>query len=181
MPITPDTKDWTFVLERTCEECGFDVTGFPREEIGSMIRSNGIQWASILEHPKAKERPSEDRWSALEYACHVRDVYRLYDERLRLMLEQNDPSYPNWDQDEAAIAQDYPNQDPEKVEREIVEAAEQLATRYDTVEGDAWKRTGNRSDGVRFTVESFARYLIHDPVHHLHDADKGYEILDRKG
>ena len=23
-PITPDTKDWTWVLERPCPECGFD-------------------------------------------------------------------------------------------------------------------------------------------------------------
>jgi hypothetical protein len=22
--ITPDTKDWTWVLERACPECGFD-------------------------------------------------------------------------------------------------------------------------------------------------------------
>jgi hypothetical protein len=34
---------------------------------------------------------------------------------------------------------------------------------------EQWLRTGTRSDGARFTVESFARYLIHDPVHHLHD------------
>ena len=34
----PDTKDWTWVLERACPECGFDVSTFPREEIGSMIR-----------------------------------------------------------------------------------------------------------------------------------------------
>jgi hypothetical protein len=32
-----------------------------------------------------------------------------------------------------------------------------------------WERTGARSDGARFSVDSFARYLIHDPVHHLHD------------
>jgi hypothetical protein len=33
-------------------------------------------------------RPSDDRWSALEYACHVRDVFRLYDERLEMMLTE---------------------------------------------------------------------------------------------
>jgi hypothetical protein len=32
-----------------------------------------------------------------------------------------------------------------------------------------WARTGRRSDGAAFTVESFARYFVHDPVHHLHD------------
>jgi hypothetical protein len=26
-----------------------------------------------------------------------------------------------------------------------------------------------RSDGAQFTVESFARYLVHDPLHHEFD------------
>ena len=25
MPITPDTKDWTWVMERPCPDCGFDL------------------------------------------------------------------------------------------------------------------------------------------------------------
>jgi hypothetical protein len=37
------------------------------------------------------------------------------------------------------------------------------------VTGAQWERTGRRSDGARFTVETFARYFIHDPVHHLYD------------
>jgi hypothetical protein len=37
------------------------------------------------------------------------------------------------------------------------------------VTGSQWQRTGRRSDGASFTVETFARYLIHDPVHHLYD------------
>jgi hypothetical protein len=45
---------------------------------------------------------------------------------------------------------------------------------------DEWQRTGTRSDGVRFTVESFARYLIHDPVHHLDDARKGLGVLGQR-
>jgi hypothetical protein len=40
------------------------------------------------------------------------------------------------------------------------------------VRGDQWQRTGNRSDGKRFTVESFARYMMHDPVHHLWDVSR---------
>ena len=173
MPITPDTKDWTWVLDRTCPECGFDVNSFPREEVSNLIRANASEWPSLLRHDQVRTRPSEDRWSALEYACHVRDVFRLYDDRLRMMLEQTDPHYPNWDQDEAAAL--YAEEDPARVAEEIEQAASVLASRFDTVQGDDWERTGNRSDGARFTVESFARYLIHDPVHHVHDVRQGYE------
>ena len=44
-----------------------------------------------------------------------------------------------------------------------------LADRFDGVTGGQWARTGVRSDGAHFTVESLARYLVHDLVHHLHD------------
>ena len=108
-------------------------------------------------------------WSPLEYACHVRDVFRLYDERLRLMLAETDPLFPNWDQDETAVAQRYAEQDPAGVASQLATAAETLASHFDEVREEQWQRRGRRSDGARFTVASFARYFIHDPVHHLYD------------
>jgi hypothetical protein len=44
-----------------------------------------------------------------------------------------------------------------------------LAGRFAAVSGDQWRRPGRRSDGAVFTVETFGRYLVHDPVHHLYD------------
>jgi hypothetical protein len=177
MPIVPETKDWTFVLERTCEECGVDVRTFPREQVGDMVRANATKWRGLLAHPDVRERPSDDRWSGLEYACHVRDVFRLYDYRLGLMLSEDDPDYPNWDQDASAIENGYSEEDPERVAGEIESAAQSLAAHLDAVEGDQWERTGNRSDGARFTVESFVRYFIHDPIHHVYDVEQGYARL----
>ena len=177
MPITPDTKDWTWVLERVCPECGFDVRSFPREQTGSLLRDNATRWGPLLADPRVRTRPNDDVWSGLEYGCHVRDVFRLYDQRLHMMLEQDDPLYPNWDQDETAVAERYSEQDPAVVASELGIAAASLAERFDSVAGDAWERTGTRSDGARFTIETFARYLLHDPVHHLHDVERGYERI----
>ena len=179
MPIVPDTKDWTWVLDRTCLECGFDVRSFPREEVGAMLRANAKRWRELLAHPGARERPSDDVWSALEYGCHVRDVFDLYDARLRMMLDEDEPAYPNWDQDAAAVEKRYGEQDPAHVADEIADAARALAGRFDGVSGTQWERTGVRSDGARFTIETFARYLIHDPVHHVNDVEKGLARLGR--
>jgi len=52
---------------------------------------------------------------------------------------------------------------------ELAAAGEALAVAFDAVTDDQWARPGRRSDGVSFTVETFAKYFIHDPVHHLHD------------
>ena len=48
-------------------------------------------------------------------------------------------------------------------------AAGVIAAHFDSLAPGQWQRTGSRSDGAHFTVESFARYFIHDPVHHLWD------------
>jgi hypothetical protein len=175
--ITPDDKDWTWVLERPCPECGFDAPAVAPTDVARLVRENAAAWPPLLAHPQARVRPTPDRWSALEYGCHVRDVFRLYDQRLHLMLDHDDPLFPNWDQDAAAVADRYNEQDPAAVTAELVDAAERLAASFDAVQPDQWGRTGGRSDGARFTVASFSRYFIHDPVHHVHDAHQGLAAL----
>ena len=85
------------------------------------------------------------------------------------MLDQDDPAYDDWDQNATAVEDRYDRYRPEDVAGQVVKAAETLASKFDGVSGDQWKRGGLRSDGAVFTVETFARYLIHDPVHHLWD------------
>ena len=170
MTIIPDTKDWTWVLQRPCPECGFDTQSFAVQAVPQMITSNAAAWQQVLTGPgDLRSRPAPGKWAPVEYGCHVRDVFRLYDQRLELMLSQDDPLFPNWDQDETAVADRYAEQDPAEVAAALRRAAFAIAGRFETVTGAQWQRTGSRSDGARFTVETFARYLTHDPVHHLYD------------
>ncbi|MBA2726413.1 MAG: DinB family protein [Actinobacteria bacterium] len=177
MTITPDTKDWTWILDRPCPECGFDARSFDVREVGSMVRTAATELEQLVADDRAALRPVPEVWSALEYSAHVRDVFTLYSERLALMLTTDDPLYENWDQDQTALQQDYGSQESAAVASDLREAAEKLAGEFDAVQGDEWERTGRRSDGARFTVESFARYFIHDPIHHVHDIRKGYTSL----
>lgn len=170
MDIVPDDKDWTWVLQRPCPECGFDTREIERSEVPELIRENASGWQEIFStHPDVRSRPRPGVWSPLEYACHVRDVFRLYEYRLGLMLAEDEPHYPNWDQDATAIEQRYAEQDPDRVIIELRLAAESIAAAFAKVAGAQWDRTGIRSDGAKFTVDTFARYFVHDPVHHLND------------
>jgi hypothetical protein len=170
MAITPDTKDWTWVLQRPCPECGFEAAAVDRSEVAPLVREIGSAWQEVLRSGAALDRrPTDEVWSPLEYACHVRDVFRIYHERLLLMVEQDDPTFPNWDQDVTAIEDDYRSQEPDRVSDEIAEAGERLAAGFEGLADQQWTRTGARSDGAEFDIESFARYFVHDPVHHLYD------------
>ena len=172
MTITPDTKDWTFVLERACPECGFDSSTITGTEVAAELRRRVAEWPDVLRRENVLDRPEPGTWSPLEYACHVRDGCRVFLRRLNLMLEEDNPTFDNWDQDKTAIDDSYAEQDPATVSRELVEAGEAMASGLDAVPDGSWTREGRRSDGATFTIDSFARYLLHDIVHHAWDVNR---------
>jgi hypothetical protein len=178
--IEPDTKDWTWVVDRACPDCRFDPDVIDREKLPDLIHENARGWYALLLDADAAVRPAPHVWSRLEYACHVRDVHQIFAERVQLMLDQVDPEFDNWDQDETATEEDYGLQDPAQVAIEMVERAAEAAAVYASVPEDGWQRTGRRKSGTaadrndqgggsEFTVESIGLYHLHDVVHHLWD------------
>ncbi len=169
MTIVPDGKDWTWVLQRPCAECGFDASTVAYQRIPELVRSTASAWPAVLARPDVRERPDPAVWSPLEYGAHVRDVHRLFTERLGLILDHDRPTFADWDQDATAIAERYHEQDPAVVGAELVAAAERAADAFGAVEPGDRDRVGLRSNGSVFTVETLARYYVHDVVHHEHD------------
>jgi hypothetical protein len=168
-PIVPDTKDWTWVLTRPCPDCGFDPARVAPTDVAEHIAADATEWVDRLTRTGVRDRPAPGVWSILEYGCHIRDVHRIFDQRVRLMLSQDEPRFPNWDQDATALADDYASQDPAVVARELFEAAGTVADTYRAVPDDGWSRRGLRSNGSEFTVATIAVYHLHDIVHHAWD------------
>ena len=171
--IVPDTKDWTWVLERPCPDCGFDPSAQSLTDLPGSFHDTAMTWSDVLARADVAHRPAPGVWSPLEYACHVRDVHELFAQRVRLMLDQDEPTFANWDQDETAAERDYASQDPATVVVELIEAAGTVAGIYATVTDATRGRRGIRSNGDEFTVETLGSYHLHDVVHHLHDVGAG--------
>lgn len=172
MPIVPETKSWTWVLERPCPDCGFDSAAVDRDQLGAALRGVASAFADVLrtgEPTWLVTRPDDATWSPTEYACHVRDVFAVFHGRVLRMLAEEAPRFADWDQDATAVEADYASASPASVALELAVGVAPLATTYDGVRGAQWDRTGLRSDGARFTAETLGRYLLHDPVHHLWD------------
>lgn len=165
--ITPDTKDWTWVINRRCPECGF-VAPEPTE-VAARIEATIPRWASALQLSDVAVRSDPHRWSVLEYGCHVRDVCRVFGGRLTQLLADDGPTFADWDQDQAAIDGLYHEQQPGPVADEYAGEAEQIAGRFARVSDEQWARPGTRSNGSQFTVGTLAVYFLHDLEHHLHD------------
>ncbi|MGO8876060.1 MAG: DinB family protein [Acidimicrobiales bacterium] len=168
--LTPDTKDWTWVLGRACPECGFDASHCAADSVAGLVRANAAAWHDLLlQGAVSPGRPDDATWSPLEYACHVRDVYRRYDDRIVRMLTEQDPLFQNWDQDASAVEERYGEQDPVTAVADLEANAATLARRLGGLSEADWQRPGRRSDGASFTVATIARYMIHDTVHHVWD------------
>jgi hypothetical protein len=169
--IEPDDKDWTWVLARPCPECGYDAAAVAPTEVADRIRRDADEWIRRLADPDAATRRRPAVWSVLEYGCHVRDVHRIFDERVRSMLTQHEPLFANWDQDRTAVEDDYASQNPGVVAGQLFDAAVTVADTYASVPEHGWPRRGLRSNGSEFTVASLALYHLHDIVHHAYDVD----------
>ncbi|MCZ2264035.1 MULTISPECIES: DinB family protein [unclassified Isoptericola] len=167
--IVPDTKDWTWVLERPCPDCGFAASEIAPSDVGPAVRETLPRWRVALARPDVAARPRPEVWSTLEYAAHVRDVFRIFDERLALMLAEDDPAFANWDQDVAALEGDYAHQDVATLVAELDADGAAVAAAFDAVAPGEEERTGRRSNGSVFTVRTLGQYFLHDVVHHLHD------------
>lgn len=168
--ILDDTKDWTWVLDKSCPQCGFDASACRAVEVAQLLRDNVDAWEQFASSAAIRAgRPNASTWSSLEYACHVRDMFQRFRIRIALMIDEDNPLFENWDQDATAVTDRYEEQSPSAVIAELASAGESLAQQLEHVQENEWQRPGRRSDGASFTVESIARYMIHDPVHHVWD------------
>jgi hypothetical protein len=169
MTIAGDTKDWTWVLQRPCPECGLEPAAVDPTTVADRIRTHAGRWSAALAEPAATERPAPGVWSPVEYGAHVRDMYGVFADRVGLMLLADDPEFENWDQDVAAVEGGYERLSAAEVATGLTAAIDRMATGLDAVPAHAWHRTGRRSNGSAFTVATLTQYMLHDDVHHLHD------------
>jgi hypothetical protein len=169
MAITPDTKDWTWVLGRRCPECGFEADSLTPHDVAQRLDTALPRWDAALQRDDVLERPDSSTWSPLEYGYHVRDVFEVFRLRLELMLAEDGAQFENWDQDAAAVDKTYADADPAVIREELALQGALTRDAFAAVPEEAYGRMGLRSNGSEFTVVTLAQYFLHDVEHHLYD------------
>lgn len=171
----PDALDLRWQSER-CPECAFDPEQYGPAEVPAAVGGLGRRYRAPLERLLPGEtpdilraRPPGARWSALGYACHVRDVIILFDGRIQRMLAEVNPDLGRWDHEATVEADDYDSQDPAEVADALAANAAGLAAILSGVPDRAWGRTGRRAAGEVFTVLGASRFILHEGHHHLLD------------
>jgi len=117
--------------------------------------------------PEALRRaPQAGKWSAIEVACHFRDIDRLYAERVSKAAFSDRPTF--WMMDNARVAQalHYREADPAAVLKEHRRRREDLLTLLRALPHDAWQRTGLHPKRGELTIEALAAVIAdHDDIH----------------
>ncbi len=163
-----------------CDECGFVYDELAVVDVAATLRSVGPRYevrlagASDIE---VRARPRADVWSALEYACHLRDVLRVQPDRVALALVEERPDFTPMGREERVVNDRYNEQDPALVSAQITEAANALAAQVEALAPSQWERTGihHWPTTSERTIAWLARHTVHECEHHLRDIDAALE------
>ncbi len=156
-----------------CPECGLDYDATSPRAVGRLLEPLLGEYRTRLqaETDLLRKRPDRSTWSALEYACHVRDCFALYAWRIRKVLDVARPEFPQMRRDAVALERAYNEQSPATVAQAMAASQARLAEALDSVSGGGWERVGVR-EGEELSVAWMAVNTLHEARHHLMDVDR---------
>ena len=160
-----------------CDECGYVYGVITRAEIPLALRARSVDFRTRLDNlddEVVRAHPLSGTWSVLEYACHVRDLFRVQRERVELALVEDEPRFTPMRREERVLEDRYNEQDPTTVGDELVGSAGRLSATFELLDESGWTRTGVYnwpSTQVR-TVEWIGQHTVHEAEHHLRDVDR---------
>ncbi|HMG45133.1 MAG TPA: DinB family protein [Acidimicrobiales bacterium] len=178
-----DASDTTMpAVDGVCEECGFDYDGLTDAEVPERLRDLGRRYRTPLSRGLKGEdldalvraHPTPGVWSALEYACHVRDVLQVQRERLELALAEDVPSYTPMGREERVVDDRYNEQAPLAVADQLAANGEALADWFAVLDADQWARRAlyGYPEPTERDMRWLGRHTVHEGHHHLLDVGR---------
>jgi hypothetical protein len=172
-------EGWQWARAQTdeCPQCGLQPGAMDHQVLGGELMVLASSWRTFLhaaDDTYLRTNPAPGVFSPIQYGAHVRDIQRVYGDRILLMLREDNPVFPQFNPDEDAW-NGYNQLDRGALADDIEAQAQRLKAILDELDAEDWSRTMTRDgggDGVyQFTVAGLARYAVHEAHHHLLDAD----------
>jgi hypothetical protein len=147
--------------------------------INALERAPAIVVPLVREVPSTilKRRPSPEKWSAHEHACHLAFVHGLFFARLDRMLTDPAPVITPYLPDEADDPDMLMKMDLESSLQAFAGDRRRLVARLRTLSVGDWKRTADHGEYNQYSVFVMFRHMaLHDFLH----AYRIEELLLRK-
>jgi hypothetical protein len=165
--------DWVRVQTDPCPQCGHDPARIPVGELGAAGVAEALAWRQYLSEvapARLRDQPAPGVWSPMQYAAHVRDMFRVFGERIVLAVDDDNPSVPSFVPTGAEF-DTFNDLEPATVAAEIQAQAGRLAAILAGCRAGDWDRTVMRDGVDRFTVGGLGRFAVHEAHHHLLDVN----------
>lgn len=166
-------------VDGVCQECGFDYDRLTDDEVPEALRAFGRRYRAPLTRGLPNEslddlvraHPLPGVWSALEYACHIRDVFAVQAARVEQTLVEDMPRYESMQGEERVARDHYNEQSPATVADELATNAELIADTVAALTDEQWDRGGIYSypEPKERDLHWLARHTVHEGQHHLLD------------
>lgn len=130
-----------------------------RREIVDTLRALPGQIEALvrdLDEQALRRRPAPDQWSIVEVCAHLRDSLEIDGERIRRMLEENEPSIPPYDQEALAREHDYQSESMPPVLTALRAFSGGNAYVLEGLSDEQWQRGGRHEERGPITVGGYA-------------------------
>ena len=165
--------------ERCTEDfCGFEWDAVISSEVGQRIIKSAAEIANLISsNSTSNSRPTNEVWSPVEYAGHVRDVLFNIRDRLIVAINEDNPLCKGLFGTSRIELGLYKNDAPAVVAEELRVAASLFARTWDRIPETirdrtmvyGWPRLADRS------LHWVAAQALHEVEHHLSDIRAGLE------
>jgi len=165
-------------VDGLCQECGFNYdTGDLQGTVTTLIRQaaeSSMALTKAAAGPDAnvvRLRPEPEVWSAIEYACHVRDVLETQRARIAQCLAEDRPVYAPMDRTGRLKALKYEEQDPMVVAAALMKNARDFGAAARVLKPVELGKLGLYNYPVRAprSLGWLIRHTAHEIQHHRQD------------
>jgi hypothetical protein len=167
---------------QTCPLCGFSWEPMVRSEVTERIGRAVSSFVEVMKEAGAKVavRPTQERWSILEYGSHLRDVLLSIRERVIVASIVDVPTGTPIYRDERVDLGFYSEDTAKEVMNEIEVAAVLLAKTVTTLPAhfDTRELIYSSRTPLAVTIASTFSNAVHECEHHLRDASDNLAMFD---
>jgi hypothetical protein len=166
-------------VAESCEVCGFEWDAIRPDEVAPRLTAAAYGMGHVLGAHDAlvTTRPAPDRWSALEYCAHVRDVIINIRDRVFVALAEDNPVTKPMYRDLRIPF--YKDETPAGVADELMMAVALFLRTFTELTGGQLDRTlvyAYPREASRSVLWASAQAL-HEAEHHLGDARENVTAL----
>lgn len=128
--------------------------------------------------PRWDFRPDPARFTLREVVAHLADWEPIHRERIRRMLEEDNPLLPDVDEQKTAIDNDYAHSDPHGSLEWIRGGRQKVVQLLETLGAEEWERPGFRDPVGPVTIEVLATFIAAHDGYHLRQIAQWLTLAD---